>query len=286
MRAAMPPVLADAEFGAIFGEFGDGLRLYPEEWITAAVARDLPGLGPLSLRDLPGGGALRLGVDVARSGGDKTVGVQVRGGRVRVAFAGRGWDLMRTAQLVVQASAGEPDARVAVDETGLGAGAVDRARQLGAPVVGFVSASRARLPQRFANLRAESYQRLADALRDGLLDIDPADRELVAQLRSVRWTTDRLGRVLIESKDSLRARGVPSPDRVDALVMALSLDEGWRPAPEPLSDEERAARELEEALLAQERAVRARDRWGSDRGSLPADWKGGSVMSDILDLQW
>lgn len=272
LRQSLPPALARAELDGEFVDIGDGLRLIEDGWIDAAVALDVPF----------GGHPTRLGVDVARSGNDETVGVQIRGGRVRVAFAGRGWDLMATAERVVQETRADPLARAAVDETGLGAGVVDRARQLGAPVVGFVSAARARMPQRFANVRAEGYSRLADALRDGALDLDPSDREIVAQLRDVRWTTDRLGRVLIESKDGLRARGVRSPDRVDALVMALSLDEAWR-APKILTDEERRALDLAEAVARVRRAQRARALWpeGAARG-----WEGGPIMGGVWGEKW
>lgn len=287
MRESIPPALARAELDNEWLDVGDGLRLIEDEHIDDAVARELPGLGPDRLRDLPGGGPLRLGVDVARSGGDETVGVQVRGGRVRVAFHGIGWDLMATADRVVQAVTADvladPAAMAIVDATGLGAGVVDRARQLGAPVQGFVSASRARQPERHANARAEAYVRLADALRGGLLDIDPADRVLVAQLRQIRWRTDQRGRVLVESKDSLRGRGVSSPDRVDALTMALSLDAAWQPA-EILTDEERERREREELLAIYDRAMsveRARERWGH-----PASWDGSSVMGPVLEERW
>ena len=284
LRQGLPEQLARAEIdGEFLDDGGAGFRVIEDRWIDEAVKRDLPGNGPLGLRDRPGGGALRLGVDVARSGSDETVGVQVRGGRVRVAFSGRGWDTMRTADLVVRAVLedphADPEAFAAVDETGLGAGVVDRARQLGAPIRGFVSAARARQPQRFANVRAESYFRLADALRDGLLDIDPGHRALVAQLRDVRWTTDRLGRILIESKDALRLRGIASPDHADALTMALWLDEGWRPR-EVLTEEDRAARDLEAALAAHDRAMAVQEaRW---KWVHPKSWKGGSVMGPDL----
>lgn len=286
LRQGMPPALARAELDGEFVDIGDGLRLIEDEWIEAAVERDLPSLGSLAVRDLPGGGPLRLGVDVARSGSDETVGLQVRGGRVRTAFAGVGWDLMATAERVTEAACADlladPSALAIVDATGLGAGVVDRARQLGAPVVAFVAAARARQPERYANQRAESYVRLADALRDGLLDLDAGDGVLLAQLREVRWRTDPRGRVLIESKDALRARGVSSPDRVDALTMALAADQAWRPAPEPLSEEERKRRDLEDALAAYDRAQRAREWWPD----APRGWTGGPVMEGVLDMRF
>lgn len=219
LRAGLPPELQRAE---IDGEFVDGLgmlRVFEDAFIDAACARTLS----VDAWAKP----LRLGVDVARSGADETVGMAVRGGVCRVVFSGFGWDTMRTAGVVAQHVTGASVAtgsRAIVDETGVGGGVVDRLREMRAPVTGFVSASRAREPQRYANARAEAYFALQRLLTDGGIDLDPGDRALVTQLREVRWTLDRLGRLLIEGKDAMRARGVSSPDRADALVMALYHD--------------------------------------------------------------
>ena len=45
---------------------------------------------------------------------------------------------------------------------------------------------------------------------------------LAAQLGSIKWTVDSRGRIKIESKDDMRKRGLPSPDRADALAMVMS----------------------------------------------------------------
>ena len=45
------------------------------------------------------------------------------------------------------------------------------------------------------------------------------------------------------------------------------MDEAWRPAAEPLTDEERSRLELEAALAELDRAQRQREMWGG----LPAD---------------
>lgn len=55
----------------------------------------------------------------------------------------------------------------------------------------------------------------------GEIDIDPDDDVLAAQLGSVKWAPDSRGRITIESKDDMRKRGLPSPDRADALCMTL-----------------------------------------------------------------
>jgi hypothetical protein len=45
---------------------------------------------------------------------------------------------------------------------------------------------------------------------------------LAAQLGSIKWTLDSRGRTKIESKDDMRKRGMPSPDRADTVVLAFS----------------------------------------------------------------
>ena len=49
---------------------------------------------------------------------------------------------------------------------------------------------------------------------------DADDDQLAAQLGSLKCTVDSPGRITIESKDDMRKRGMPSPDRADALMMA------------------------------------------------------------------
>jgi hypothetical protein len=62
---------------------------------------------------------------------------------------------------------------------------------------------------------------LREMFEAGEIDIDPDDDQLAAQLGSIRWTVDSRGRIKIESNDDMRKRGLPSPDRADALCMTL-----------------------------------------------------------------
>src|SRR5690606_42083179 len=49
------------------------------------------------------------------------------------------------------------------------------------------------------------------------------DDKLASQLSSIRYKIiDSGGKIKVESKDEMRARGLKSPDRADALVLALS----------------------------------------------------------------
>jgi len=46
-------------------------------------------------------------------------------------------------------------------------------------------------------------------------------RKGMGQLAGIRWELDSQGRIKIESKERARERGVPSPDRAEALMLAL-----------------------------------------------------------------
>ena len=73
---------------------------------------------------------------------------------------------------------------------------------------------------RFVNLKAQHYQGLADAFeRDEVQGL--RDNVTIGQLAGMLYEVDSHGRIKIESKESARARGVPSPDRAEALMLAL-----------------------------------------------------------------
>jgi phage terminase large subunit len=73
---------------------------------------------------------------------------------------------------------------------------------------------------RFVNLKAQYYQELADAFERGEVQ-GLRDDVTIGQLSSILYEVDSHGRIKIESKESARARGIPSPDRAEALMLAL-----------------------------------------------------------------
>jgi hypothetical protein len=50
----------------------------------------------------------------------------------------------------------------------------------------------------------------------------PNDALLLRQLGEIRYRYDSRGRLKLESKDDLKKRGQPSPDRADALALAFA----------------------------------------------------------------
>jgi hypothetical protein len=105
-----------------------------------------------------------------------------------------------------------------VDIIGVGAGVYDRLREMGYTVVPFQGSERAYRPDKFKNRRAEMWWGFRVGLENGIIDLDPDDEDLHSQLQSVKWMVDSSGRIQIESKDDVRDRGLPSPDKADAAI--------------------------------------------------------------------
>ena len=171
------------------------------------------------------GGPLVLGVDVAYYGPDRSVVAARRGDIVEkirafprqdtMAFSG---DLMKTIRQL------RPE-RVYVDSVGIGVGVYDRLREQGVRVLPFHGAGAPLGEAACANRRAEGYWALAQRFRTRRIRI-PRDTELLAELSELRYRYNSQGRLLLESKEDMRARGQASPDRADALMMAFLEDDG------------------------------------------------------------
>ena len=169
------------------------------------------------------GGRVVIGVDVARFGSDRTVVLMRRGDTVVSIRAFSRIDTMATAgQVMVAVRERRPDL-VNVDAIGVGAGLADRLREQGVPARGVNVAEKPRRDQTCLNLRAEGYQSLARRFRDRRIRI-PRDAELISELATLRYEYDSHGRLRMESKASMKQRGVGSPDKADALMLAF-LDE-------------------------------------------------------------
>lgn len=162
-----------------------------------------------------------LGVDVARYGDDRSV-IAFRQGPM--AFKSKTFhkmDLMSLASQVGQVIADWKPQAVFVDEGGMGGGVVDRLRQLGHNVLGVQFGAKAG-EERFQNRRIEMWWRMAEWLSRGDACL-PNDHELTADLTSPTYTYKNAGgRMQLESKDQMRARGLKSPDVADALALTFA----------------------------------------------------------------
>ena len=160
-----------------------------------------------------------LAVDVARFGSDRSVILRRRGDQVEEIRTFHKLDTMQLVGWVVSAIKDSQPAMVYVDEIGVGAGVVDRLREQGHRVKGINVARRAQQEALFANLRAQGYWQLRERFASGTISI-PVDNQLMGELAALRYSYDSQGRILLESKESMRQRGLPSPDKADALMLA------------------------------------------------------------------
>lgn len=214
-------------YSRVLGEFpeqGDD-TLIPLAWIEAAQQRWF------TEQD---GGPVELGVDVARYGSDSTVIVVRRGSKASVVAQIYGQDTMKVTGKVIDALRQTGASIVKVDEIGIGAGVVDRLREQRYPVQGMNTSEAAYDKERFANKRAEWYWGLRERFQSGDIAIPPDD-ELASQLASLKYKFDSRGRIQIESKEDMRKRGLPSPDKADALMLAFA-GTGLNPVDERIRD--------------------------------------------------
>jgi hypothetical protein len=204
----------------VLGEFpdiSDDTLILPK-WIEAAQKRTLE----RTRRPI-------IAADIARFGEDETVIMRREGGWIRVYRAHHKADTMVTAGHIAKAmrdiddEAGKNDwVRAIIDVPGVGGGVVDRLAELELPVVPYNGGEAPIDKERFVNARAEDYWTLRERFEQGEIDIDPDDDKLAAQLGSIKWGIDSRGRIKIESKDDMRKRGLPSPDRADAMAIAFA----------------------------------------------------------------
>ena len=189
------------------------------DMVTAAAARYHH---PMAI----GHAAVVLGVDLARHGADRSVIIKRQGLQAFPPMVFQNLDLMAMVGRIVGAiNQHRPDA-VFVDETGLGAGVVDRLRELGHQVIGVNFGSKADDP-RFVNKRTEIYVRCRDWLKQG--GALPPDLDLQADLCLARYGFDAAGRVTLEKKEKIKERAGRSPDLSDALALTFTYPVAPKP---------------------------------------------------------
>lgn len=165
---------------------------------------------------------LIIGVDVAIGDTDKTAIIRRKG---RVAYnleTFRNMNTMEIAGMLKHVIEKEKPYRVYVDCIGIGAGVVDRLRELGYYFVEGINVARsANQKDKFRNLRAELWSEMRDWFYQEMDVQIPDSDELHGDLCNLGYKYDSSGRLVIESKDDLRARGMTSPDSADALALTF-----------------------------------------------------------------
>lgn len=171
------------------------------------------------------------GLDVARFGDDSTA-LAKRQGNHQLEKCREWWglDTMQTVGKIKAEWDVTPEKQrpksINVDVIGIGAGVVDRLKELNLPVYGVNVAESPAVNSgdiQFERLRDEIWwagRTWLEALDCLLLD----DEELIGELTTPKYSIQSNGRIKVESKKELKARGVKSPNLADAWLLTFASD--------------------------------------------------------------
>lgn len=207
----------------VFGQFppGQSNTLIAQDVALAAQRRVY---GPADIRGEPN----VLGIDVARFGDDESVILRRQG---LVVFPVQTFRNLRTTELAdrillelvkLEREGAEVDA-VFVDATGIGAGVVDNLVKAGRDdiVIAVEGASKPGMTKpAVRNKRVECWWKMSEHIRNAALP--PGDAQMIKELTLPTYWFDSGGRICLESKEELKARGEESPNKADAYSLTFA----------------------------------------------------------------
>lgn len=212
-----------AKIIAQYGEDSDEARVevkgqFPRQGDQQFNSREVVALARSRKVEPDGGAPLVMGVDVARFGDDASV-ISFRQGRdARVVPWQRykGLDTQQLASRVAEwADKVRPDA-IFVDGGGVGGGVVDRLKALKYRVFEVQFGAKADDPVAYANRRSELWAKMREWLQTGAIpDMQELEDDLLGPEYALREPSSTLQ---LEPKDSMKKRGLASPDWADALA--------------------------------------------------------------------
>lgn len=217
--------------------YGDFPKAEPDtfihlEKVEAATMREVY-MNENNEREVPDDAPLEIGVDVARYGDDETTLVPRIGKYVPFLRTYNKQDTMTTAGEVIRLAKemmkeyGRSSCVVKIDDDGVGGGVTDRLREivyednLYIEVIDCHNGEKALNDENYFNWGSESWATIREYLHDGDIQI-PNDEDLVGQLSTRKYRVTSKGKIHLESKDDMKKRGLRSPDRADALVLAFA----------------------------------------------------------------
>lgn len=209
-----------------YGEDHDVTRVevkgeFPRTGSNQFIGRDV--VTKAAQRELvPDDGApLLMAVDVARFGDDESV-IRFRQGRDARSIPPARYKGVSTMDLANHAAGliekYNPSA-IFVDGGGVGGGVVDRLRQMGYRIIEVQSGEKAHDDEKYLNKRAEMWGEMREWLSVGCIDDDV---RLHDDLTGPEYNIALKGQIKLETKESMKKRGLASPDDGDALAMTFA----------------------------------------------------------------
>jgi hypothetical protein len=215
---------SDAYRVRVLGEFpaGDRNTIIPYELLASAQERDI--LQPPNASEI-------WGLDVARFGDDTTTLLRrTRLGLLPNVMEWSKENLMTTAGRVkhewdILPPSKRPE-EILVDVIGMGAGVVDRLRELGLPARGINVSETKSVDDKYRNLRTELWFKAKAWLegRDRFLPKGPLVDKMIAELASVEYSFTSSGKMWAQPKDDVKKKIRRSPNLADAFCLTFASD--------------------------------------------------------------
>lgn len=165
---------------------------------------------------------VRAGVDFA-AGGDENVIQVMEGNFVRETVKWREKDTMAAVGRFITEfkRLGLEQQNVYVDGSGIGIPMADALREAGWHVNRVNNGDAAYDSEKFANRGTEMWVRFARLVETGKVILPKDDEVLHRQLTTRRLEHNSKGKLMVEPKEKMKKRGLDSPDRADALILAV-----------------------------------------------------------------
>jgi hypothetical protein len=189
-----------------------------------------------------------MGLDIARGGADSSALWLRQGLWARRLFKAQVRDTMLLADRVASALVQHKPEALFLDMGAMGAGVYDRLVQLGFgdAVRGIYFGQSAIREDLYVNRRSEMWHGgLLNWLKSGgaLPDRGPEGQDVEDDLIGPEYYYNAKGKLQLESKEEMKARGLPSPDDADALALTFAA---------PVAPRRSAREELEERAKERE----------------------------------
>lgn len=203
----------------IFPEKTEAGGLIPITWIKAAQLRDLSSTVEQGVNE--------LGADIG-GGGDDSAICHRRGNVYRIIRSDTDPDTMAQCGKIIDDLITTGATVVKIDKIGIGWGIVNRGQELNRPFVGInvgegATDDESASDERFLNLKAELWWNVRNLFERGLVDIDPDDDDLAAELCSIRYERMSSGKIKISPKRrDAKGKMIASPNRAEALMLAAA----------------------------------------------------------------
>jgi len=231
-----------------YGEDSDVYRVrvkgeFPRGESDAFISLEMAMFAKDDVKVIPEGDILYIGADIARFGDDETAIYARLNGVVIDSHFHHKEGLMVTAGWVLNMAArckksypNISQVQIRIDDDGLGGGVTDRVNEVNneqglgyevIPVHNGGSTDDEHYGNKGSELWGQIKERLDENMSNYILGLPgylqiPDDDKLITQLTTRKWRMGSSGKIVLEPKKEMKKRGLSSPDRADAFVLAFA----------------------------------------------------------------